>query len=87
MPLTASTAATTATASSVTAASSTATVASHLGELRVNGHLGLTKDGHKVTSLLCIVGSKESDGSAFGTSTTSSTNTMDVVLGVLGTCQ
>lgn len=83
MPPTASTTASTATASSVTATASTAAVTGHLKELRVNWHFSLTEDGHKVTGLLRIVGREESDGSTLGTGTTSSTNTMDVILRVL----
>lgn len=78
---TATTASTEATAATTAAA---ATVAAHLLELRGNVRLGLAENADKLPSLLAVVRGEVSVRSSLGTGTTSTADTVDVVLAVVG---
>lgn len=77
----------TTTASTVATATTTAaaaTVAAHLLELRGNLGLGLAEDANKLPSLLAVVRGEVSVRSSLATGTTSTADTVDVVLAVVG---
>jgi len=67
-----------------TTAAAATTVANHLLQLRVNTLLGLAQNIYEVTSLLRIVSSEEGDGGTMSTSTSCTTNPMDVILRIVG---
>lgn len=75
---------TTATTVAVSRVSSTTTIRSHLSQLGIDRWTSLTKNRDELTRLFRIVACKQGDGSSLLSSTTRSSDTMDIIFAVVG---